>query len=81
MLWAFNFHPTSSYTGYRIGTPWSCPHRIVLNSDRAEFGGHERLDEGVAFTPTRMDWNGRSHFIEIYLPCRTALVMLPESSQ
>lgn len=22
LLWIFNFHPTQSYTDYRIGTPW-----------------------------------------------------------
>ncbi len=78
MLWAFNLHPTSSYTGYRIGTPWSTTHRIVLQSDRTAFGGHDRLDEHIPFHPTPLEWNGRACFVEVYLPCRTAIVLLPD---
>ena len=43
LLWIFNFHPINSYTDYRVGTNWPGTYSVVLNSDRSEFGGHDRI--------------------------------------
>ncbi|CAG8482615.1 12846_t:CDS:10 [Dentiscutata heterogama] len=33
LLWIFNFHPTKSFTDYRIGTEWAGHYKIVINTD------------------------------------------------
>jgi 1,4-alpha-glucan branching enzyme len=43
LVFVFNFHPTRSYEGYRIGVPEAGDYKIVLDSDRGEFGGHDIL--------------------------------------
>lgn len=75
LLWIFNFHPTESFADYRVGVEQAGEYRIVLNSDRKEFGGHERIDEGTKFFTTPMGWNNRANFTQVYIPCRTAIVL------
>ncbi|KAI8619803.1 glycoside hydrolase superfamily [Chytriomyces sp. MP71] len=75
LLWIFNFHPTNSYTDYRVGTKWAGLHRIVLNSDDKQFCGHARVDNNSKHFSTNMGWNGRDNFIQVYIPSRTALVL------
>lgn len=43
LLFVMNFHPSNSYEAYKIGTDWDTDHKIVYDSDRKEFGGHDRL--------------------------------------
>lgn len=61
LLFVWNFHPTKSFPGYKIGTNWSTPHRIVLDSDAPQFGGHGRNDPSTIFIPTIEPWNCRKH--------------------
>ncbi|KAI9360401.1 family 13 glycoside hydrolase [Zopfochytrium polystomum] len=75
LLWIFNFHPTKSYTDYRIGTSWSTPHSIVLDSDSKDFGGHGRVDPTGRYFPVDEPWCDRRNYIQVYIPCRTALVL------
>ncbi|KAM3160180.1 1,4-alpha-glucan-branching enzyme [Lachancea thermotolerans] len=75
-LFIFNFHPTQSFADYRIGVERSGSYRIVLNSDRPEFGGHNRIDEDNSkFFTTDLRWNNRSNYIQVYIPTRTALIL------
>lgn len=74
LLFVFNFHPTNSFTDYRIGVDQAGIYKIVLNSDRKEFGGHNRIDENSRFFTTDLEWNNRRNFIQIYLPSRVAMV-------
>jgi len=78
LLWIFNFHTTTSFTDYRVGVEQAGTYKTVLNTDRPEFGGWNRIDENVRFFTTKMDWNGRSNFTQVYLPCRTAIVLALE---
>ena len=39
-LFCFNFHPSASYTGYKVGVDREGEYRIVLDTDWAELGGH-----------------------------------------
>ncbi|KAI8068333.1 1,4-alpha-glucan-branching enzyme GBE1 [Gongronella butleri] len=74
-LFVFNFHPTQSYTDYRIGTGQAGKYKVVLNSDDKTFLGHGRIDpEGEYFT-TEGDWDNRPNWLQVYLPSRTALVL------
>lgn len=78
LLWVFNFHHSSSYADYRVGVEESGTYRIVLNSDRSEYGGHNRIDESTKFFTTAFDWNGRKNFLQVYIPTRTAIVLARE---
>ena len=75
LVWIFNFHPSKSFVGYRIGVPWSGIYRISLDSDRREFGGHDRVNPNGFYVSKADTWNDRDHQIQIYLPCRTVLVL------
>ncbi|KAM5456386.1 alpha-1,4-glucan branching enzyme [Microsporum audouinii] len=74
LLWAFNFHPTNSFTAYRVGVEQAGTYRIVIDTDDSEFGGFDRNAKGTRFFTTDLEWNGRKNYVELYLPTRTALV-------
>ena len=74
LLWVFNFHPTKSFTDYRVGVQQEGCYRVVLDSDDTAFGGFGRVDKSTRFFTTDMEWNGRKNFTQLYLPTRTALV-------
>jgi len=75
LLWVFNFHPTKSYTDYRVGIEAAGKYQVVLNTDRTEFGGWNRIDESTEFFTTDLKWNDRSNFVQVYIPTRTAIVL------
>eukprot|EP00842_Homolaphlyctis_polyrhiza_P001336 jgi/Hompol1/2202/HPOL_005910-RA len=66
LVWIFNFHPTKSFSDYRVGTAWGSVHRVALHSDRKEFGGHERISETCEYFPTQLEWNHRPYFIQVH---------------
>lgn len=78
-VFIFNFHPSESYSDYRIGLDQPGTYRIVLNTDNKDVGGHGRIDNNTRFFTTPMEWNGRSNWTHVYIPCRTALVLAQES--
>jgi 1,4-alpha-glucan branching enzyme len=69
LIFIFNFSTGSSIFGYKFWAPAKGTYRIVLNSDRKEFGGFERVDDKIDY-PTDKD-----QMLSIYLTNRTALVM------
>ncbi|KAJ3111534.1 alpha-1,4-glucan branching enzyme [Phlyctochytrium bullatum] len=77
MVWVFNFHPTKSFTDYRIGTAWPGVHKIVLDTDDTKFGGQGRLDHTTQFHSFNEPWCDRPRFIQVYIPSRTAIVLKP----
>jgi len=82
LLWIFNFHPSSSFTDYRVGVEQAGTYRIVVNTDSPAFGGLGRVQdgEGQRFFTTDFAWNGRRNFLQVYLPTRTALVLALEET-
>ena len=50
VLFIFNFHPTQSFSDYRVGVEESDEYSVVLSSDEKEFGGHERVDTSIKNT-------------------------------
>ncbi|KAF4980076.1 hypothetical protein FZEAL_3857 [Fusarium zealandicum] len=80
LVFVFNFHPTNSFSDYRIGIDVAGTYRVVLNTDSKEVGGFNRIDEGTRFFTTPMEWNNRSNWTHVYIPCRTALVLALEST-
>lgn len=74
LLWVFNFHPTASFTDYRVGVEQAGTYRIVLDTDDEEFGGFGRNQKDTRFFTTDLAWNGRKNYLQVYVPSRTALV-------
>ncbi|KAJ3273802.1 alpha-1,4-glucan branching enzyme [Terramyces sp. JEL0728] len=75
LLFVFNFHPTKSFTDYKIGTSGKAEHRVVLDTDSKEFGGHCRIDHTVKHQPVKGPYCDREYCISLYIPCRTAFVL------
>jgi len=69
LIFIFNFSPGNSIFGYKFWTPEKGTYRIILNSDKKEFGGFERVDDSIDY-PTDENQN-----LSVYLTNRTALVM------
>lgn len=49
LVFVFNFHPTNSYTDYRIGVDVEGTYRIVLNSDDKDVGGFNSVDNDTRY--------------------------------
>ncbi|KAJ2514792.1 alpha-1,4-glucan branching enzyme [Coemansia sp. RSA 1939] len=75
LVWIFNFHPTQSYAGYRVGVAWPGKYTVALATDDTRFLGQGRIDGNVAHFSTPMEWNARPNYIQVYLPARTAVVL------
>ena len=74
LLWVFNFHPTNSFTDYRVGVEKAGTYRIVLDTDDPAFGGFGRNQKDTRFFTNDLPWNNRSNCLQVYIPTRTALV-------
>jgi 1,4-alpha-glucan branching enzyme len=74
LVFIFNFHTNRSFSDYRIGIEVPGTYKLVLNSDSASVGGHNRINEDTHFSTTAMEWNGRKNWAHVYIPCRTAIV-------
>ena len=75
LVFALNFHPERSFPDYRIpAAPGT--YRTVLDTDRRAYGGFGRQAEDIRHhtLPDRI----QRHFLSLYLPSRTALVLAPE---
>ena len=82
MLFVFNFHHSKSYENYRIGTQWSSDHIFLFDTDSKDVGGHGRLNSGYEkrFVPQKGNWQSRPYSMSLYLPSRTAVVLLAEEN-
>jgi 1,4-alpha-glucan branching enzyme len=77
LIFAFNFHPTRSFSDYMFPAP-AGEYQIVLNSDAPQYDGHGRVDDTLRhFARTAGDPDHPSHRLSLYLPSRTALVLAP----
>ncbi len=77
LVFAFNFHPTESYSGLRIPVPDAADYRLILDTDRLEFEGHGRVEEGAVYPRQDVPMYGRAQSVQIYLPARSAQVLAP----
>jgi 1,4-alpha-glucan branching enzyme len=77
LLFVVNWHPTASIPDYELCVPWAGKYSVVLSSDEARFGGHERADiTSEHFTTTHKREDGTEYYtINIYNTSRTALVL------
>lgn len=73
-LFVFNFHPTQSFVDY--GIPLSAAkYKIVLNTDEERFGGQNRIDDQLTYYTHPAGGLSSQHYLLLYLPARTALVL------
>jgi len=74
VLLAFNFHPANAYDGVFIPVPKAGSYRVILSTDDYRFGGDGRIYHQ---SYESVKENGR-HGIRLYLPSRTAAVLVEE---
>ncbi|XP_072514296.1 1,4-alpha-glucan-branching enzyme [Salminus brasiliensis] len=78
LLFIFNFHPSISFSHYRVAVQHAGKYTIQLNSDEVHYGGHGRIQRDTKFFTEPMAFNNRLNSFLIYIPCRTALVLANE---
>lgn len=73
-LFVFNFHPSNSFTDYRI--PLTGRFIIVFDTDRKEFGGYDRIDRDMLYISSRAPGEKLNAplRVSLYLPARTGIV-------
>eukprot|EP00914_Ancora_sagittata_P001187 GHVO01003054.1.p1 GENE.GHVO01003054.1~~GHVO01003054.1.p1 ORF type:complete len:464 (+),score=47.82 GHVO01003054.1:603-1994(+) len=74
LLFVFNFHPSQSYSNYKIGVQVGGIYAILLDTDEERFGGQGRLDHKVEFHTFAEGWDDRMNHMFAYVPSRVALV-------
>ncbi|CDW53286.1 1,4 alpha glucan branching enzyme [Trichuris trichiura] len=79
LLFIFNFNPTESFPGYKLGVEQPGTYKMILNSDAPEFGGHDRLDSGNLHSTFPYEYANRSNHLYVYAPSRTCFVLAPYS--
>ncbi len=77
LVFVFNWHPSQSYSDYRIGVPDPRDYRLILNTDDTWFGGNGLVTSGQTYPWQAKPMHGREQSIQIYIPARTAQVLSP----
>ncbi|KAK0206821.1 glycoside hydrolase family 13 protein [Desarmillaria ectypa] len=80
LLFVFNFHPTQSFTDYRVGVDEAGKYSVILTSDEGRFGGFDNVKLGGEYFTTPMEWNNRKNWLQVYIPTRTCLVLAKQGS-
>ncbi|MBF0204312.1 MAG: alpha amylase C-terminal domain-containing protein [Desulfamplus sp.] len=79
IIFVFNFNPLLSFQDYMIDAPAGKYHEI-MNSDDAKYGGKSRLISGQEhFTHYTSHLSNSRNTLSLYLPTRTALVLVSET--
>ena len=76
LVFVFSFHVSESFTDYGIPVPAAGRYRLVLSTDRPEFGGFGRLDEKVIYDTLGGGGTAEAPRLRLYVPSRTALVLV-----
>jgi 1,4-alpha-glucan branching enzyme len=74
-IFVFNFHPERSLPGLLLEAP-NGDYRHILDTDHPDFGGQGRIENGRIYsTKAVRDSTSIRFCLDVYLPCRTAMVM------
>lgn len=73
LIFVFNFHPQKSLEHYRIPVIEHGVYQLLFHSDKAEFGGHDRLDQKITY-PAGRSKESKDAFLRIYNTNRTVQV-------
>ena len=74
LLFIFNFNPYTSFEGYGIQMQPS-KYKIILQTDAHAYGGFNRIDDRMTYYSMPEGGLGSTHYLKIYLPSRTAIVL------
>lgn len=77
LVFVFNFHPTRSYSDWRIPVPDPADYQVILDTDHKSFEGKGLCKEHPIHIVENIPWQGRSQSIQVYVPARTAQVLAP----
>ncbi|XP_066555963.1 1,4-alpha-glucan-branching enzyme isoform X2 [Amia ocellicauda] len=61
IIFIFNFHPSKSYSDYRVGVNLPGKYKIKLDSDKSDYGGHQRIDHSTDFFTEPVPFNNCSN--------------------
>ncbi|MFT7803862.1 1,4-alpha-glucan-branching enzyme [Arapaima gigas] len=61
VIFIFNFHPSKSYSSYRVAAEMPGKYKIKLDTDEVWYGGHGRVDHSTEFFTEAIPFNGRPH--------------------
>ncbi|HOI50608.1 MAG TPA: alpha amylase C-terminal domain-containing protein, partial [Prolixibacteraceae bacterium] len=76
-LFVFNFNPERSFADY--GIPLGAgKYRMLLSTDNGRFGGQDRIDEELTYYTLPVGNIASQHYLKLYLPARTAVVLKRE---
>ena len=75
LIFIFNFHPNRSIMDYKFRVPQAGSYQILLNSDHADFGGHNRIDSNL------IHHTSTGNQLSLYITHRTALALQYISSK
>lgn len=78
LIFLFNFHPSRSHSAFPLPTHTDAPCSVVFDSDRAAFGGQERIDGAFRYVPGILPERRGDTGFKIYIPSRTALILALE---
>mgnify|MGYP002641114785 CR=1 FL=1 len=71
LIFVFNFNPNNSFTDYGFEVKTG-NYKILLNSDKSEYGGFGRNDDSVSHHA--ISENG-ANMLKLYLPNRSAIIL------
>jgi 1,4-alpha-glucan branching enzyme len=74
LLFIFNFNPSASFEGYGFQIQPS-KYKIILHTDAHAYGGFNRIDDRMTYYSMPEAGLGSNHYLKVYLPSRTAIVM------
>jgi len=74
VVFALNFNPSNSYEGYWLTVPSKGQYKVIMSTDREDFGGHGRISEEYVYTSSKHP-DGK-YKLQIYLPARTGLCLV-----
>ncbi len=80
-VFAFNFHPSRSFEGYRLPVQMPGTYHVLLSTDDRVFGGFDRIDTSCRYTTETITDTNRCAGFLCYLPSRSALVLKRERSR
>uniref|UniRef100_A0A8B9LSV8 1,4-alpha-glucan branching enzyme n=1 Tax=Astyanax mexicanus TaxID=7994 RepID=A0A8B9LSV8_ASTMX len=61
LLFIFNFHPSASFSHYRVAVQHAGKYKIQLNSDEVRYGGHGRIQSDTEFFTEPMAFRNQLH--------------------
>ena len=71
LLFAFNFHPNQSLTDVKVPVPSKADYTVAICSDDEKYGGQNL----VAHMKYAVKSSEDDHYIQLYLPARTVVVL------